>query len=71
VEGSDEQARAKGVGRTTTEGDDMTRETYIEPRTPQETALIAIRVGRAAELQQQMDLILLRSMARQAEEEQA
>ncbi len=44
---------------------------YIEPRTEQETALIAIHAGRAAELSQQMALILLRSMQRQEEEEQA
>lgn len=43
---------------------------HIEPRTEQETALIAVHAGRAAELRQQMDLILLRSMQRQAEEEQ-
>jgi hypothetical protein len=43
---------------------------YIEPRTEQETSLIAIRAGRAAELRQQMDLILLRSLQRDVEEQQ-
>jgi hypothetical protein len=44
---------------------------HIDPCTPQETDLIAVHAQRAAELRQQMDLILLRSMQRQAEEEQA
>jgi hypothetical protein len=35
----------------------------------QETALMAIRVQRAAEFRQQMDLIVLRSMARDAEQQ--
>lgn len=39
---------------------------HIE-RTPQETALIAAHVQRAAELRQQMDLMLLRSMVRELE----
>jgi hypothetical protein len=39
--------------------------------TPQETALIAAHVSRAAELRQQMDLLLLRSMVQEAEEQQA
>lgn len=41
----------------------------IEPRTEQETALIAIHAGRAAELSQQMTLILLRSLTRDAEQQ--
>ena len=36
-------------------------------QTQQETALIAVHAQRAAELRQQMDLLLLRSMAREAE----
>jgi hypothetical protein len=43
----------------------------IEPRTEQETALIAVHAGRAAELSQQMTLILLRSLTREAEQQQA
>lgn len=44
---------------------------HIEPRTEQETALIAAHAGRAAELRQQLDLILLRSLARDVEQQQA
>jgi hypothetical protein len=36
--------------------------------TPQETALIAAHVQRVAELRQQMDLMLLRSLVREAEQ---
>lgn len=43
----------------------------IEPRTEQETALMAVHVQRAAELRQQMDLILLRGLVRDAEQQQA
>lgn len=39
------------------------------PRTPQETALIDIHAQRAAELRVQLDLLLLRSMAREIEEQ--
>lgn len=42
---------------------------HIEPRTEQETALIAVHVQRAAELRQQLDLIMLRSLARDVEQE--
>jgi hypothetical protein len=44
---------------------------HIEPRTPQETALIAAHAQREAELRLQMDLLVLRSMAREAEQQQA
>lgn len=41
-----------------------TQQTQATPRSPLETELIAIRVGRCAELNQQMMLLLLRSMQR-------
>lgn len=47
----------------------MNNHNHIEPRTPQETALIAVHAGRAAELSQQMTLILLRSLTREAEQQ--
>jgi hypothetical protein len=43
-----------------------------EPRpTPQEEFLIAAHAQRAAELRQQMDLIVLRGLVREAEGQQA
>jgi hypothetical protein len=45
----------------------MTQDT--NPRTPQETALIDAHVQRAAELRIQLDLLVLRSMAREIEAE--
>lgn len=47
----------------------MTHDT--NPRTPQEIALIDAHAQRAAELRIQLDLIVLRSMAREIEEERA
>lgn len=44
---------------------------HIDPRTEQETSLMAIHAGRAAELRQQMDLLLLRSLVREAEQASA
>jgi hypothetical protein len=40
---------------------------HIEPRTEQETSLMAAHAQRVAELKQQMDLIVLRSMVRELE----
>lgn len=40
-------------------------------QTPQEAALIAAHAQRAAELRIQIDLLLLRSMAREIEQQQA
>lgn len=47
----------------------MTNEHDTLPRTEPENALIAVHAQRAAELQQQMHLILLRSLVREAEQQ--
>ena len=49
----------------------MTNDHDQHQPTDQETALIAVHVQRAAELRQQMDLLLLRSLTREAEQHQA
>jgi hypothetical protein len=45
VAGSSEQARAQGMGRTTTEGDDMTQQQICERIATLHFAMLMMRLG--------------------------